>query len=77
MKILLTVRLILVSGTNWCVIYILRKTFKRGSKLKRPRNVVKKISTFKSFYIKARLKSRIQKMKIFKSKPKLEFIAIH
>ena len=70
MEMLLTVGLIIFSGTTWCVVYILRKTFERGSKLKRPRNVVKKIST-----IKARL--RIQKMKIFKSKPKVEFIPIH
>lgn len=70
MQMLLTVGIPLVNGTTWCVIYIFRKTFERGSKLKRTRNVVKKISTIKA-------RPQIQKMKIFKSRPKVEFIPIH
>ena len=52
MEMLLTVGLIIFSCTTWwCVVYILRKTFERGSKLKRSRNVVKKISTVVSNFL--------------------------
>ena len=65
--------IIVLIGTTWCIIYILKKSFKYGfkqgskMKLKKSQNPLKKLNLRK---IKPQLK------KIFKSKPKVEFIPV-